>query len=443
VNEIKSFGGLASTINNAPNIFTVDFGHFSGQQQTSINAADTTATTNHLTLVFGDTTGSASIYGALNTTGYGTIDIISTGTGGGAENFISYISPNPPPPNTFSANPGGSEVVNISGTQTFGIWPALILSGNNATINDTDTAYVTIASTNAAVINASLSGGLGISTTNFNGTVGDVITGSATHANSLGGSLGNDVITASNVGGDTVITGGGADTINLNSHTIGDTVKLGGSLIVNAGDLTNAGFWGVPPSGAGGGVVPAASTSADQSVVTHFTPGGSVADILQFALEDWSGSLPYGFGGPPNAVIVFGDGNTSVLPHGPIFGPFPPLSPVLDVVASGATLAATANVFELTGATFDNASALANALGSSYNLTFAGTGVAANNNVHMLFLYDDASGNGHVADVDFENGVTAATTTTAVSHIVASDMVQLTGVSVTSLTVNNIHFVYS
>jgi hypothetical protein len=95
----------------------------------------------------------------------------------------------------------------------------------------------------------------------------------------------------------------------------------------------------------------------------------------------------------------------------------------------------------LTGATFASASALATALGSTYSLTFGGTGVAANTDAHMLFLYDDASGNAHIADVDFENGSTAATTTSAVTKIVASDMVELVGVSAASLTAHNIHFV--
>jgi hypothetical protein len=69
--------------------------------------------------------------------------------------------------------------------------------------------------------------------------------------------------------------------------------------------------------------------------------------------------------------------------------------------------------------------------------------VIAGKDAHMLFLYNDASGNAHIADVDFENSAnaSAATTTKAVSHIVASDMVEVAGVSMTSLTANNIHFV--
>jgi hypothetical protein len=118
-----------------------------------------------------------------------------------------------------------------------------------------------------------------------------------------------------------------------------------------------------------------------------------------------------------------------------------PVSTIIDTVSAGGTLSATANVIELSGVTFANAAALATALSSTFNLIFAGIGVASNNDVHMLFFYNDPSGNAHIADVDFENGSTAATSTSAVSKIVASDMVALVGVSATSLTANNIHFV--
>jgi hypothetical protein len=125
----------------------------------------------------------------------------------------------------------------------------------------------------------------------YSGITGDIITGSTTAANTLGGSLGNDVITASKVGGDTIFTNGGADMIILNPQAVSDTIQLtsntfGSSTnsVTDTNDLVQAGFWGVPPSGAGGGIVPAASTSADQSVVTNFNPA---VDLLQFATYAW------------------------------------------------------------------------------------------------------------------------------------------------------------
>jgi hypothetical protein len=106
-------------------------------------------------------------------------------------------------------------------------------------------------------------------------------------------------------------------------------------------------------------------------------------------------------------------------------------------------LSAAANVFEITGTNFANAAALATALSTSYGLIFSGTGVAAGKDAHMLFLYSDASGNAHIADVDFENApnTAAATSTAAIGHIVASDMVELLGVSATGIAASNIHLV--
>jgi hypothetical protein len=433
VNELE-LGGSA-TIINAPATFTL------GGAASSVSADNTTATTNELIIVNPD------ISGPLVTTGYGTINIISSGT---AESFIGYPEYsrfNTFALNTFTANPGGSEIVNISGTEAL-ITGTLNLSGSSTTINDTDTGLVTMWGAAAGVINAMSSGGLVMNgpDTNFTGTTGDLITGSATSANTLIGSLGNDVITASKVGGDTIITDGGADTIYLNGHIVSDTIQFSGyqfvvteygdyytsfGTIVNSSDQIQAGFWGVPPSGTGSGIVPTASTSADQSVITSFTPGtASNADVLQFPIGAWGST----YGGVA-AGLTSGSGQIGSINTGIIS--------VIDPVASGATLSATADVIEITGATFASAAALATALGSTFNLTFAGTGVNANTDAHMLFLYNDASGNAHVADVDFENGAnaTAATTTTAVSKIVASDMVELVGVSATSLAANNIHFV--
>jgi len=378
------------------------------------------------------------------TTGYGTVDIISSGTAEGTLGFEQFFLS--VYPNTFAPNSGGSETVNISGTEPL-ITGALNLSGTSTTINDTDTGLVTMWGASAGVINAASSGGLVMDgpDTNVSGTTGDIITGSTVNANTLIGSPANDVITASEVGGDTIITGGGADTIYLNGHTVSDTIQFSGyqlvvslpfeyyytssQTIVNSNDQIQAGFWGVPPSGIGGGIVAAASTSADQSVITNFTPGtGSGSDVLQFSVGAWGVTYPLDAGLTSGSGQIFSI-NTGIS--------------AIDAVTLGATLSATADVIEITGTTFASAATLATALASTYNLTFAGTGIAANTDAHMLFLYNDPSGNAHIADVDFENGTNgvAATTTTAVTKIVASDMVELVGVSETSLAANNIHFV--
>ena len=291
IKEIEFFGFPtgALTINSAPAVFTLDQSYYSESwngNPLAISAADTTALTNVATIVFG-VNGGGDLGGSLITTGYGTVNLSVVSS---TSEILAGGS--------FNANLGGSEVVNISGnshlivSSNFGGGPSgsdsLILSGTSTTINDTDSAAVSIGSTNAAVVNAASSGGLSLGAdTNYSGTTGDTITGSTTAANSLGGSLGNDVITSSKVGGDTIFTNGGADTINLNVHSVSDTIQLTidtfgsrTSTVTDNNDLVQAGFWGVPPSGPGGGVVPAASTSADQSVVTNFNPA---VDVLQFA----------------------------------------------------------------------------------------------------------------------------------------------------------------
>ena len=196
-------------------------------------------------------------------------------------------------------------------------------------------------------------------------------------------------------------------------------------LIVDGSDLVHPGFWGVPSSGVGGSI-PALSTSANQFEITNFTPGtGSNANILLFPVLAWTpGSI--------DAGLTYGDGHTVI--SGPT---------VIETLAPAATLSASANVFEIAGPNFANAAALATALSTSYGLIFAGTGVAAGKDAHMLFLYNDASGNAHIADVDFENApnTAAATSTAAIGHIVASDMVELLGVSATGFAANNIHLV--
>jgi hypothetical protein len=344
----------------------------------------------------------------------------------------------------------GQLVANVGNPQATGGFIINVISGAATGGSDDLTLQNTVAVASFITDSAFESGGqsgpvvnpqtsMAAPDTNVSGTTGDIITGSTTNFNKLFGSLGNDTITASKVGGDYIITDGGADTINLNVHTVGDTVELAGYVngdtagSISSGDSVQPGFWGAPPSG-----VPAASTSADQSVVTNFTAGsGAGTDTLQISVRAWLPNLS-GYYDIDSLI----NGNATSLFAGGLSLLYYTGAAVIDAVAPNATLSVTANVIELTGATFANASAVATALASTYNLTFGGGGsIAANTDAHMLFLYSDASGNTHMADVDFENGGTAATTTAAVSHIFASDMVQLTGVSVTSLAANNINFI--
>jgi hypothetical protein len=110
-------------------------------------------------------------------------------------------------------------------------------------------------------------------------------------------------------------------------------------------------------------------------------------------------------------------------------------------VSAGQNVPASAHVVELNG-TFANANTVALALGDNtasgggtYNLVFAGAPGILNS--HILVAYETPGGNADIADVD----ITGASTSSIHDHVVASDMVQLVGVNVTSLTAANIHFV--
>jgi hypothetical protein len=146
-------------------------------------------------------------------------------------------------------------------------------------------------STNAAVLNASASGGLFMQGGDANYTIsvlaaldqGDTITGSATGANVLIGSIGNDKITGtlSTSAVDTIATGGGKDGIALAAnHAAVDHIELymgtgngpaalhpynlsGGDVVLTAfagsavsnnlgasiGDVAQPGWWGINVNG--------------------------------------------------------------------------------------------------------------------------------------------------------------------------------------------------
>ena len=82
---------------------------------------------------------------------------------------------------------------------------------------------------------------------------------------------------------------------------------------------------------------------------------------------------------------------------------------------------------------------MANALSTgSFSLKFSAVQNAATYE-HLLFAYNDASGNAHIADVAVNNAANNAFS--GQLQVIASDMVQLTGVSAASLTGANVHFV--
>lgn len=340
-------------------------------------------------------------------------------------------------------------------------------------------------STNAQTINAT-GGGLIMQAGDANfttsatvaGSAGDTISGSPTSGNVLGGSIGNDTIVGNttSTAPDTIYTGGGADTITLAAgHTAADHIGLyagfdttsivpGGTeiprdvSITDDADVPQLGWWGqatgATATGYAGttyaGLAANTGTSLDQTVVANFVPGNASApqDVLDFAVSSGSGH-----GTIWGAGSVNGDGGLS---HGLVNGDLVTTtvgttSPVLTQINPSNTApapTAAGQVFELTTGVFANASAVATALHSSYQMKFTvgAGGLGAHDSEHILVAYQDLSGNAHIADVALTNTAAVAagateTTTDATVTVHASDIVQLTGVALLSLHTGNINFV--
>src|SRR4051812_53216 len=111
------------------------------------------------------------------------------------------------------------------------------------------------------------------------------------------------------------------------------------------------------------------------------------------------------------------------------------------MVAAGGTIPVGATIVELTGTTLPNANALAQFLQLN-PITYAHGGAQAGfTDEHMLWIYSDGA-NSHIADVVFQNASAGPNASTNMQNaIVVSDLVQLTGVALNSLTNANFHFV--
>jgi hypothetical protein len=484
------------TVNNGVNNLTVNVNHNTeaGAITTlGINDASTTSTTDTMTLILGDTVGTVGgiaggniaftgvapdFGGAINglaTTGYANVDIVSNGPAGQA-NILSGDSQ----ANVFTANAGALETLTISGTTEL-INNAIFVDGIGGTgvITDNDTSVTQIfafgtnaaftpsgpnfIATNAAVINAGGSGGLlmGGSDVQF----GAIITGSATGNNVLAGSVGNDTFGGGS-GTDLVITDNGGDTVNLaGTHTAATVDLFFGNFVgnnggfdgtaagtfanvtglansyISANDVANAGTWGVAPAvNAAGTPTPNAGnltplqlfahngatnngTSADMTSVNNFHAGSDVVDLSVTSNSN---------AGLGNGWVHIGN-NTFLNPAGE--------ATQLATVPAGQTVPNNTNVVELSGF-FANANAVALALGNNtasgggtYDLRVT-TSVAFND--HFLVAYQDTAGSTRLADVDIGPGASHNSTAHAV---VASDMVDLVGVPLTSFSAANVHWV--
>ena len=285
--------------------------------------------------------------------------------------------------------------------------------------------------------------------TTVTASTGAPVTGSTTAGNVLGGSIGNEIITGTSslVQPDTIYTGGGADTIVLApgrfastrielyaGNSINNSVVPGGveravaGSIVNASDIPQLGWWGQATAQVGGPVSNASTnagngngTSLDMSTVVNFVTGSSSSpvDKVDFSLSAFS-----------NLLRTDGGASTPALGSA-VFSNL--LSP------GGTVTVANADVL-LLGNTFANAAAVAASLANSATaITFAGAQLNALN--HYLVAYQDLSGSVRIADLDIHRGATPFLTTAQGQNISASDMVQLVGVSLSSLNAANLQFV--
>ena len=162
-------------------------------------------------------------------------------------------------------------------------------------------------------------------------------------------------------------------------------------------------------------------TSLDMSTVVNFVTGPSSrpVDSVDFSLSAFSNLLRTGGGA---ATPALGSAVFSNL-----------LSP------GGTVTVANADVL-LLGNTFANAAAVAASLANAATaITFAGAQTASLN--HYLVAYQDLSGSVRIADLDIHRGATAFLTTAQGQNISVSDMVQLTGVALSSLNAANVQFV--
>ena len=329
-------------------------------------------------------------------------------------------------------------------------------------------------STNARLIDASKSGGLimeggdasYVASTTIAGSLGDVIIGSATAGNVLGGSIGTDTFTLNNsLLADTVFTSGGAGSITLQGgHTASNSLDIysgfstagvtpGNAEIVRFASITTAndvpelGWFGQPTGitatgySAGGavyaGLAANTGTSDTATSINNFNPG---SDILQLS-DSFSG---YGVG--VHGANGIGAGVTLQLVNGGLAN-FAGAGTngtgfTIQQVNPGNTLNAGTNLIELTTNTFATATAVANGIHTAgvANFNFAAA-LGINNSAHMYVAYSDGT-NTHIADVAFINasGAATAASTAMTEHV--SDVAILVGTSLTSLSAADIHFMH-
>lgn len=483
-------------INNAKTGLIVDLESNSGGggAVTVGGVGPTTATTDTLTWIVGDTTQGAAggdAAGALTSFGAEAVSILAQG----ATSTTGLVNIAPNPFTAVNATIGGNQSITIGFAGGLGAIEGTNVAGtalsnnlfSSLTITDTGaTKFVTLVgdttggtllnfatggapalgySTNALTITDSGAAGLIMQAGDANFTAGataalsngDTITGSATNSNALAGSLGNDTIigntsTSTSVV-DTIATNGGADTITLAAGHAGishidlyavantaafvpGTTDYAGvaSAIVNGVTATNKaqdGWWGNGTAVAGPTTI-AASTSA---LINDQT---TVANFNAGTVST------------PGDQVVFStmEWGAAVTQHGLVDGALTTLtvanagSSVVLVNTGGLAYVAGMDLIIENTTTYGNAGAAAAAL-LTVGGAFTHTGETAGHFYHALVAYQDLSNNTHIMDFSWTGAGTATTATAAAGF--GSDIVQLTGVPLSALIAetgaNFVHFV--
>jgi S-layer protein len=369
----------------------------------------------------------------------------------------------------------------------------ITLGVDGGAIVDTISGQLAFGVTNATAIDAHLSGGI-FQSGNDTATGGTNIQGSLTSWNNiegaaggapstLGGGNGYDTLpwSAGDAGhGDIFVTNGGTgttkgDTVNLfaghsnTNHvdiyvaasgtgtpasqapiftglpdyvaavtvdsTISTITTLGNTPVAGF-EFAGAGFWGQTAGGAFNimGTASGFGTSASQVIVNNFNPTGANHDVITFSVHAWA----------VGAGISLGlqDITGAAHPASSLLGTNAVLSD--PVVGSGGVVTGTAvggvnpDVIVLVG-NYANAAAVAASLHTPAGNIFVPDPGAPGASEHFLIAYSDGT-NAHIADLQVTIPFPIPANT-ALTHIAVSDLVQLTGVSLSSLTGADIHFV--
>jgi hypothetical protein len=415
----------AFTIKNAPSIFTLNTQHF-GTNNIEIDPAANLG--NLLTLILGDNTASDSLGTVI--TGYRTVDIVVANPSGATIGVIGFIPGDMVISGIGTLTLGGSVTPKIDASNA----PRLVMNGPDILIP----SFIGVTVLGGEQGNNILQGSVGSqpSTVTFSNGNGGVA-----HTDFVGA----DNFTAGSGGNDDIFGDGGPDTITLANHSRPDTVFFGRDnmgqasdilAITDGMDVAYPGFWGASATkttipnlfpGTTGG------TSADMTTITGFDAGLG-ADVLSFQLAAWNGaSTALSFAVQGDLVNLSG---LVVVPAGNA-----QLSAVWVNSGSNGALKTSDDVLRYapSDASLQNAQQLATQLHSSDAVVLPGV-IPPGADVHILVAYAAGNNAVNIADVDLANTGTTTQKSTANVNVYASDMVHLTGVSLTSLTPDNIHF---